>query len=55
MIHVTLLLVLVTGTLVTHRAMLGETVRWKQPLIMTMGFLLTVLALIAVALSRVCK
>lgn len=45
-----LISVLITGSLLTTRAMLAEPVRWRQPIVMALGLLLTVFAIAGVAL-----
>jgi len=50
-----LLSVLIVGCLVTTLAIAGESKQWRKPLVMAMGFLLTVLALVGVIQTGVCK
>lgn len=47
--------ILAIGSLITTLAMEGESKPWRKPLVMAMGFLLTVLALGGVLLARAGK
>lgn len=47
--------VILTGALLTTKAMITEEIAWRRPLVLALGMLLSLLAVIGVIATEVCK